>query len=94
MPRRHVFIATLVVTLAACAAPRPVVWYKSGADQAQFEKDRLECEYEAMKSVQTYDPSMRTMIGQELDLAMRRSDLQAMCLRVRGYTPHTQAQSS
>lgn len=76
----------ILLALAGCAGPQhQPVWLKDGATQADFDKDKAFCEYEALKSVQGYDRSMRSMFGQELDLNMRRSEVARACMRVRGY---------
>jgi len=77
-------IICLTVALAGCAAA-PLQWIKAGATEAQFAQDRRECEFDVAKATQTYDPSMRSMLGQDLQRVMRQRELGIMCLRARGY---------
>lgn len=75
----------LLAALAGCAAS-PTVLEKPGLTEAEFEADKRFCEFEVMKSTQGTDPTLRTVVGQELDRAMRQRDLMMSCMRMKGYT--------
>ncbi len=75
--------AFLVLALAGCAGPPPV-WVKPGATAAEFEADKRYCEFE-MAKVQS-DPSLKTGVGQGIDLSIRKRDLGIACMRSRGYS--------
>jgi hypothetical protein len=76
----------VVVLLAGCATPKPMIWDKPGGTQAGFDTDTAVCQFEVAKSTQGTDPAMRTIFGQELDRAMRQRDLYGLCMRSKGYT--------
>lgn len=75
----------LCVFLLGCAAKAPV-WDKPGATQEQFDADKRFCEFEVLKASQGTDPTLKTVVGQELDRSMRRRDLALSCMRMKGYT--------
>ena len=75
----------LVVLLAGCAS-QPLVFSKPGGTQEQFEADKNFCAYEALKAVQTTDPRMGGMLGDELDKGIRRNEIGMACMRMKGYT--------
>lgn len=75
-----------MVVLSGCAAPKPITYDKPGATQADFDQDQRFCKYDVQKSTQTTDPSYRTVIGQEMDRAMRQRDLMRSCMESKGYS--------
>jgi len=83
----HTHIATLILaaSLAGCATGSGPHWYNASVTNEQAQKDFAECKYEALKAVQQTDPNMRSIFGQELDLANRRNEVIAACMQVRGY---------
>jgi hypothetical protein len=76
----------LVILLSGCAVGSPVNYSKSGATNDDFLKDQRECKYDAIKSSQGTDNSLSTMVGQEIDRAMRRNTLMKECMSSRGYS--------
>ena len=72
--------------LVACAAPqKPIVWYKDGATEAEFSQAKYQCDYETTAATQNTDYSYRSIIGQEMDRAMRKGDLFKRCMMAKGY---------
>lgn len=72
--------------LSGCAAPKPVIWNRPGATQAEFNQDAARCDYETSAATQGTDYSFRTIFGQELDRAIRKKDLIGKCMVARGWT--------
>lgn len=79
-------ILAFLLAFAGCASQPSYVWDHPTGDRAQFDRDKAQCEYEATAATQQTDYSYRTGFGQELDRAIRRSDLGVMCMKARGYT--------
>ena len=75
-------IAAAALAVAGCATPPPDAWTKQGGDLVA---DMARCEYEAAAATQGTDPAMRTIIGQELDRAIRRKELSRMCMTAKGW---------
>lgn len=72
--------------MLGCAAPqKPLIWYKPGATEAEFTQAKYQCDYETTAATQGTDHSFRTVVGQELDRAMRKSDLLKRCMMAKGY---------
>lgn len=79
-------VATLCVgLLAGCATTQPTVWVKDGASQQDFDQARAQCEYEVAAATQAPDYSYRTIVGQELDRAMRQRELGVLCMQAKGF---------
>lgn len=77
-------IASLaLLTLTGCAPQ--TVWIKQGSTEEEFRADAKVCEYEALKAVQSTDPYMKSMFGQELDKSLRRRDVGNACMQAKGY---------
>ncbi len=90
--------------LAGCAAQN-MVWVRPGTSAAQFDADRLRCEYEAEFATGSYNPGAgmpppRTVgdaIGQGIAsgfaMGTRQAGIAASCMRARGYVlvPRDQA---
>ena len=74
MNKAVLFIALF---LFGCAAPAQ--WSKPGYDPIQFDKDIVECEYEARKAVPD------SGYGNIWMIAMERSAIQSMCMETKGY---------
>lgn len=77
-----VVIANAAV-LVGCAQH---VWVKPGAVQSDFDRDKSYCDYEAMKYAGSYDNSYRSAFGSSLDLALRRNEIAAACMRQLGWS--------
>lgn len=76
----------LAGALAGCAAPqKPLTWYKDGVTERDFQQAQAQCEYEVSVATQGTDYSFRTVIGQEMDRAMRQRDLGTKCMQAKGY---------
>lgn len=82
---KEILIAAATLSLAACAVPQ-TNWSKPGASAADFEQDKLQCDYEATSATQRTDYSYGTLVGQELDRANRKLTLMQKCLAARGWT--------
>lgn len=84
--------ALLVITLmlggCATAVPR---WVKVGATTADFETDKLLCEFEAKKATASGgDFGMRTEIGAGIAEAFKQVELMSLCLRTKGWEQQRQ----
>jgi hypothetical protein len=80
---------TLIVLSALClsaCAGAPIVYDKEGQSQAGFDQDQRECKYDVIKNTQSVDPGMQSLIGQEIDRAMRQKSLMRECMESRGYS--------
>jgi hypothetical protein len=72
-----------------CGGCARTVWDKPGATAADFERDKLECEYEANKATASLGSSGRGLgnaIGDGIDQGLRNAELATQCMRVRGYS--------
>jgi len=67
---RKVILVGVVMTLSACAAP--FGWVKDGGDEAEFERDKARCIYEAAAATRDYS-------------SVRQMDLAHLCMQARGY---------
>lgn len=83
-----------VALLSACAAPGPQLeaFHPNHQDQARYEREVTECEYEALKATGSYTPDttgMRSELGRAisrgLDMRDRRIEIGLACMRARGY---------
>jgi hypothetical protein len=68
--------AAAVGVLAGCAAPSSMVWDKPGATQADYNKDRYECEKDTRQS---------GYFGTGINRAARIVDFFKQCMVARGY---------
>lgn len=79
---RAIAIILACVGLAACAQAR---WMKPGATTADFDQDKVACQYEAAKAtgnMSTNDNPVAAGIGE----AVRQNDITMLCLRTKGWT--------
>lgn len=74
-------IAAVGILLAGCAA-QPKVWYKADTTVEQFEADKADCSYEAVKHGGSFDPSF----GKSYAVAMHRNDIGLACMKHKGYS--------
>lgn len=72
--------------VAGCAAPQPMIFDKAGATQADYDRSWARCDYETSAATQGTDYTFGTIIGQELDRAMRKRDLIVKCMGAEGFT--------
>ena len=78
-------LAIAAVTLAGCQ--NKIVWDKSGATAVDFDKAKLECEYEAAKATASGGNfGMSSAVGAGIAEGMKRQELGTMCLRSKGWT--------
>lgn len=86
-------LVTLVLALSACAQQQ-TVWNHAHGSAAQFERDKLQCEYESAQGTASYSQgaTARTNSGafaqgvsEGLTIAARRNELGMLCMRARGY---------
>ena len=76
----------LALMLAGCqtAGPR---WDKPGATAVDFEKDKLECEYDATKATAAGgDFGMRTAVGAGFAEGFKKLELMTLCMKTKGWT--------
>jgi hypothetical protein len=85
----RILILALALTLTACATQQPTRWSKPGALEADYNRDVAQCDYETSASTQGTDYSYRTVIGQEIDRAMRKNELLKKCMVARGWSAST-----
>ena len=64
-----------VVALAGCAPQQ--AWFHSTATPEQFNRDKLECEYDARKAT--------VNIRSGIEAGFEQANLQRMCMQVKGY---------
>ena len=76
----------LCIVLTGCAVQPTYKWMHPTANQAQFDRDKAQCEYEIAAATQQTDYSYRSVFGQELDRATRKRDLGILCMKAKGYT--------
>ena len=84
MCRVNMAIIFVSIVLSGCA--QPVVWLKPGFTQADFNRDKAQCDYETSGATQNVDYGYRTVFGQALDQALRKQGLMHKCFIARGYT--------
>lgn len=90
MMKRSLAIVALLA-MFGCAAQPQYQWIHPTADQAQFQKDVAQCDYETSAATQGTDYSYRTIFGQELDRSMRKNDLAVKCMVAKGYSKSFQS---
>lgn len=86
-PMKTLILLLTATALSGCLATGPVHMVKAGASTSDFESDYRKCDYEATVATQATTPGMRSMIGEEIDRAMRKRDLMVRCLSVQGWRP-------
>jgi hypothetical protein len=82
---RAILAAILVFTLAACAAPPTLHWKYVGKGESDLPQAMAQCDYETSAATQATDYSFRSIIGQEMDRASRKSDLNVRCMGAKGW---------
>lgn len=82
---RFLFILCAFV-LCGCTT----VLYKDGATQADYQRDFSQCDYEVSLHSQGVDNSYRSMVGKEVDLAMRKKELILKCMLNKGWEQRRQ----
>lgn len=91
-------VCTLAL-LSACAAN--YMWVKDGATQADFDRDRAQCLYEANLATASYStgPTARGYgnaaaqgFGEGMAMAIRQGELGVLCMQARGYSKAPLAQ--
>lgn len=89
---RFVTVMACALALAGCGAGGQMRWVKPGATAADFDQDKMACEYEAAKATASGGNfGMQTSIGAGIAEGMKRQELGIMCLRSKGYTQQVQA---
>lgn len=86
------YALSVALLLAGCATPQQYEWRHAQNDEAQFRKDKAQCEYEAVQASGSYAPNnrgYRTAFGQVIadnkDIQDRRMEIGIMCMKARGY---------
>ena len=83
----------IVTALALGGCGAPMMWTKDGMTAADFEKDRMQCTYEANAAVATYNSGPFSGSKQVYAVGMadssefgaRQAEQEQLCLRARGY---------
>lgn len=82
-----------LMALAGCAHQQ-TMWVRDGATQADFERDRAQCVYEANAATASYSsgPTRRSMSGaiaqgieDGITIGLRQRELAMLCMKARGY---------
>lgn len=84
MRKRAVWGAVAITALAGCAGAG-YSWVPMPGNSGSFAQADARCDYETSSSTQGTDYRYRTVFGQELDRALRKSDLYEKCMRVQGF---------
>lgn len=73
------------LTLGACVtAP---TWNRPGATAVDFEREKLQCQYEAVKATAGGgDFGMSTAIGAGIAEGMKQGELMNLCMKTKGWT--------
>ena len=88
---RGIFIVVFIVS--GCTPN--YVWVKNGATQADFERDKSQCIYEAASATANYNtgPTLRGIgsaagqgFGEGIAIGLRRNKLVLLCLQAKGYS--------
>lgn len=91
---RNLLTIALSAALSACVAPGPKLeaFHPEHNDQARYERDLNECDYESLKATGSYTPDtrgMRTEFGRayvaQTEMNSRRIEIGMACMRARGY---------
>ena len=72
-----------LLMLAGCAGPQN--WIKPGVTQEEANQDLRECDYESEKYA--FVPIYGTGAAAGIEQALRKHDLMAKCLSMKGYRP-------
>ena len=76
----------LIATLSGCAnMERRAVWNKQGEQPGDKDTAMTECNYEAIKHAGGYDSTLRTAVGQGLEMGMRRNEIFSACMKAKGW---------
>jgi hypothetical protein len=86
-------LLVILFALTGCAAQQPRIWLHPHENQAIFQKDVAQCNYEAAKATGSYVPDTsgyRTLLVQDLSAAVdidnRQTKIKALCMKARGYS--------
>jgi len=94
MPLTRILTCLSIVCLTACITSVNH-WSRPGATQADVDKDKFQCEYQAKAATASYSstPSDKSMsaavgagVGDGIVVAGKQIDLVNDCMRLRGYT--------
>jgi hypothetical protein len=68
-----------ILTVAACVSSCTRTWVRPGADAADLERDKLECQFEASKAVASN--------GTDAGVAeARRGEFESLCMEAKGWS--------
>jgi len=82
----------MTLLLAACAPA--IIWDRPGTSREEFDRDVLQCKYEAEKATASYSAGATAYgvgaaaaqgIGEGLEIGRRQGDIAMSCMRARGY---------
>jgi hypothetical protein len=82
--RKTIIGLSFGMLLGGCVTAPPV-FNRAGATQAEFDREKRECEYDAIKNASGYDPTMRTGIGQALEQRARQQEIFVACMRSKSW---------
>lgn len=68
----------VLIAVSGCAQGK---WYHPTADQAKFEQDRRECQYDAEKAT--------VNLRSGIEAGMQQSSFMRQCMQIRGYEYRT-----
>jgi hypothetical protein len=78
MDRLRIIIG--VLTMAAVVGSCARTWVRAGADAADLEREKFECQFEASKTIASS--------GTDATVAeTRRSELESLCMTAKGWSP-------
>lgn len=80
-----ILAAGAALTLSACATQQNMEWAKIREGGMDLSQAIARCDYEATAATQGTDYSFRTSLGQELDRAIRKNDLERKCMAANGF---------
>ncbi len=73
-----IFLALMMGTLSGCATYE---WRHPTKNQSDFDRDRIQCEYEAQKATAYYAYDFAAQVEQ----SMQRTKIFNMCMQTKGY---------
>lgn len=76
--------AAVTIMLVGCAGAG-YTWVPMPGNSGSFAQADARCDYETSAATQGTDYRYRTVLGQELDRALRKNDLYDKCMRVQGF---------
>lgn len=83
---RRLFFCAVLIGLSGCGAQQGnLEWAKSRESGMSLSEATARCDYETTAATQGTDYSFRSSLGQELDRAIRKRDLEQKCMAANGF---------